>query len=190
VIILLARVFMSDDKSKLAATALKCLQEFEELTSKFYEKLSALSNDEVAVLAFKWLSVESNSHAVLMQNIYDLLGVGASDIECSKLVGEPWRKLELLANSIGSGGRLDILEVLNKMEFVEGFVGEEMYGRLLYSILDVLLVDTLSAELAGLVKELLSEIAKEEEYHASIVNLLRHFEEVRRSKTSKQLNEV
>lgn len=178
---------MSDDRGKLAATALKCLQEFEELTSKLYEKLSTLSNDKVAVLAFKWLSVESNSHAVLMQNIYDLLGIEASGIECSKLVGEPWRRLEVLANSVSSGGELDILEVLNKMEFVEGFVGEEMYGRLIYSVLDVLLVDTLSTELVSLIKELLAEVAKEEEYHTSIVKLLGRLEEVRRSRASKQL---
>lgn len=181
---------MSDDKGKLAATALKCLQEFEELTARLYEKLSALSNDRVVVLAFKWLSVESNSHALLMQNIYDLLGIEASGIECSNFVGEPWRRLEVLANSISGGGVLDTLEVLNRMEFVEGFVGEEMYGRLIYSILDVLLVDTLSTELVSLIKELLSEVAKEEEYHASIVNLLRRLEEVRRGKTSKQLSGV
>lgn len=160
---------VSSDELKTLAIVVKCVQEVEELTSNFYDKLSAKLNDRSKSLPLKWISIESNSHAMLMRSIYELLGVEISEVDCSKLVGTPWRILEELMSSIELGG-FDILNVFNRLEFVEGFIGEETYNKLLIAMLRKLMVN----EFGGVLDEILSEVVDEEKYHESIIKLLKH----------------
>ncbi len=159
---------VSSDELKSLAIVVKCVQEFEELTSNFYDMLSSKLDDRSKSLPLKWISVESDSHAVLMRSIYELLGIETSGVDCSKLVGTPWHVLEELMKSIESGG-FDISDILSKLEFVEGFFGEETYNKLLIAMLRRLMVK----EFGDVLDEILSEVVDEEKYHESIIKLLK-----------------
>uniref|UniRef100_A0A7C5YXK3 Rubrerythrin diiron-binding domain-containing protein n=1 Tax=Ignisphaera aggregans TaxID=334771 RepID=A0A7C5YXK3_9CREN len=154
------------------ALAIKCSKEFEELTAILYENLSSLyTNNKEFSLAFKWLSIESYSHAKFMEDIYRVLNITISSYNCREFVGEPWRRVEILLDLIKKNADIDIDEVLNGLEIIEKFVGEETYSRLIYPLLDKLIKE-LNISLT-IVSNIFSEIIEEEKYHENIIGMLK-----------------
>jgi hypothetical protein len=153
------------------ALAVKCSKEFEELTGILYENLSSLRINKEFSLAFKWLSIESYSHAKFMEDIYRVLSVTISSHNCREFVGEPWRRVEMLLDLIKKNANISIDKVLNELEIIEKFVGEETYSRLLYPLLDKLIRE-LSISLP-IITNILFEITEEEKHHENIIRVLK-----------------
>ncbi|MCS7108941.1 MAG: hypothetical protein RMH77_04925 [Sulfolobales archaeon] len=139
----------------------------------------SLTNDKAVKLAMEWLSIESNSHAELMKRIYESLNIDVGSPKCDKLVGEPWKTVENIMKDVDRG-KIDLMQALTKLEFVEGFVGEEMYNRLMYPILKKLLPELINKDASELVEKLFSEVISEEEHHNGIVKSLIRYEENKR----------
>ncbi|MEM4519610.1 MAG: hypothetical protein QXD94_04155 [Sulfolobales archaeon] len=139
-----------------------------------------MTDDKLEKLILEWLSHESDSHSLLMKKIYELLNIDVGSPKCPKLVGEPWKVVDNVMKEVDNK-RIDLLQALTKMEFVEGFTGEEMYNRLLFPILKNLLKEFFDEDASELIDKLMSEITDEEAHHDKMVKALMHYEKIKRS---------
>jgi rubrerythrin len=151
--------------SGVLGLSLRCCKEFEELTGRVYEELSVRVGDPYTALVLKWLSLESYSHAKLMESLYNTLKVDVVfERSCRDLIGRAWEVVEGLLNKLG-GGDVDLTDLLGGLEFVEGFIGEETYSKYLYSLIK----DSVGGLTSKLITEVLSEVVEEERYHERLV---------------------
>lgn len=153
---------------ELTASALRCLASFELLTSKLYERLARKTSDGSASLVFKWLSIESNSHAALLGMLASPLGVKEED--CAKFVGLPWRIVDELMRETEPDEHLGdeaLAGILRRLQSVEGLAAEEVYSRIAINLIRELM-PTISAD-AEIVDTILWEISEEEKYHEKLL---------------------
>lgn len=153
---------------RLIASALRCLASFERLASKLYEELARKTSNRSASLVFEWLSIESGSHATLLDILANPLE--AKEEDCAKFVGLPWRVVDDLIRETRPTERISdeaLAEILQKLRSVEGLASEEIYGRIMVNLLKDFA--PLVSNEAEIIELILEEVSEEEKYHEKLL---------------------
>jgi len=157
---------------------LVCSERFERLVGGFYNALGERVGDQLLRVIFKWISVESLNHAELMKELLNFLKLPHTEVDCSFVIGEPWVTISLLMKTIekDSINAEDLKKILSVLRRLEGLVGEETYGKLLYPAVSGLLREVgwglRDQKALEAISTMLREVAVEEEYHEKLVNLI------------------
>lgn len=152
----------------LVASALRCLASFERLTAELYERIARKTSNKSVSLVFKWLAIESNSHAMLLNMLTS--PSEAEEKSCAEFVGLPWRVASSLTREVELTERLTdevVAEILRKLQSVERLVAEETYGRIMINLLKDLAPIVVGD--AEVVEAIFREISEEERYHEKLL---------------------
>ncbi len=176
------------EECKEIGEIIRCSIWLEELTVMLYEKLSEKTQEPYISSLLLLIAKQSKSHAEALRSLRSLLGFRYEDrtdlSDCAKLIGEPAKST---MNLIKELDKIEIItgenygEIVKKLEFIEGAVGEETYTKLLIPalkniILECSTIDRKNKELLDslweLYKMILDIIVEEEKLHEEIVKTI------------------
>jgi len=155
-----------------------CSERFERFVGNFYRELSERVGDQLLRVIFKWISAETLNHAELMKDLLNFLKLPYVEVDCSFVIGEPWVTITSLMKTLetDSINSETFKKILSDLQRLEGLVGEETYGKLLYPAVSGLLKEV-GEELRDqkeleVISVVLREVTMEEEFHEKLVNLI------------------
>lgn len=178
---------MEDDN---VINTLRCMILLEEAAADFYERLSRVVRIVECSAALAFVARESANHAMLLRSLYGDLpsetccsGTTESKaprkmrdeilelLKCHVKLGEAGaaalRRLRELTDRLDSGwtpSHRQVAELLEEVNDVERFAGEEVYGQVAAAVL--------STRFTKLERELLLSIAEEERRHYDIIRVV------------------
>jgi len=160
------------EKSDIAQF-LFCSSILEEQVYKAYESLAdRVTNIQISKL-LRSIAADSKKHSLLLEVLSESVEkVNPSEIDCGKMMGDAWSKLEKLAKAeaYSTTEKLNLFELVDNMSTLESYLGEE------YLSATQLILTVLSLKESGLeqdqIKSIIEWIIEDEERHVKIIQAI------------------
>lgn len=155
-----------------------CIAQFEMLTASLYERAARAVSDKSASISLilHLISMESRTHSHIMGELARRLGLRETSYNCKDIIGEPWRRIETLVSNLDFGEGASLSQLLKELEFVEGFVGEETYTKVVLPLLKDMLSDR-GVDLVEVANIVIDKIVQDEKCHERLVARVREYVE-------------
>jgi len=163
---------------KVLANFINCLSILENDTYLLYKSLSTKVEAPLIKTMLFSIAVDSQKHSTLLKGVADSISkVPEKPKNCEKNTGEVWKLVASLRAKIDAKKiypEEEMLELSQKLTFLESIIGEEYYMFVQMKTLDLMMKEInqiYNLDLSGL-KSIFTHIINDEEHHREIIGTI------------------
>jgi rubrerythrin len=157
----------AENVEELLGKVLTCSSVLERAVAELYFALYSKTDDPIIALVFKKISLDSSSHASILEEVATITKLKRGDINCREFLAEQYSIVERAMSYLETKTKLsrgELRTAIEKLLLLENYVGEETYHRILIPLMAGFLPIQ-----SNLLVELMNDIVEDEKFHEKAV---------------------